>query len=300
MKNLVLQLASGDELSVRHFSILESISSAFTVDLIARGRDDVDLRGAAGHPASFQLDTDHGSRIWTGVCASISQTRVEPEGLSTYSLRLAPALWMLTHRRNHRVFQHLSVPEIAKKLLHEWKIEPSLKLQGKHPLLEHRVQYGETDYDFLRRLLVEAGISFYFDTDAHGTTRLVLSDAPQSNAPHREAPVPFHRDTSTAAGADHVTDVLLTHKAHATHATNRDFDFRRPHYAPTGDHAGDGPLGLLEDYRFLPGHSSVEQDGGGAGTPHADALGRYRHQDKESKALARVLPRPRARQGTLA
>ncbi len=198
MRNLVLQLASGDELSVRHFSILESISSAFTIDLIARGRDDVDLRGAAGHHASFQLNTDHGSRIWTGVCASISQTRVEPEGLSTYSLRLAPALWMLTHRRNHRVFQHLSVPQIAKKLLHDWKIEPALKMQSKLSLLEHRVQYGETDYDFLRRLLVEAGISFYFDTDDHGKTRLVLSDAPQSNPPHREAPVPFHRDTSNA------------------------------------------------------------------------------------------------------
>ena len=286
MRNVALHLASGDELSVRHFSVLESISSSFTIDLMARGRDDVDLHAAAGHHASFQLNTDHGARIWTGVCASIAQTRIEAEGHAAYSLRLAPALWLLTHRRGHRVFQHLSAPDIAKKLLLEWKIEPTLKIHGRHPRLEHRVQYGETDYDFLRRVLVEAGISFYFEADDQGKTRLVLSDTPQSNAPRSETAIPYHRDTSTTAGIHHVTDVSLSARVHATHATFRDFDFRRPHYAPTGDHAGEGPLGLLEDYHFKPGHSSVEQADGGAGTPHADAHGHYRNQDKESKAQA--------------
>ena len=104
MSNVALPLASGDELSVRHFSILEALSSAFHIDLIARGRDDVDLRAAAGHKASFTLRTNRGSRIWTGICASITQTHVEPDGLSTYSLRLAPRLWLLTHRRGPPFF----------------------------------------------------------------------------------------------------------------------------------------------------------------------------------------------------
>jgi type VI secretion system secreted protein VgrG len=284
MRNVALHLASGDDLSVRHFAIVEALSSSFHIDLIARGRDDVDLHASVGHHASLRLATNRGSRIWTGVCANITQTHVEPDGLSTYSLRLAPKLWLLTHRRNHRVFQHLTAPEIAKKLLHDWKIEPKLKIRGRHPKLELRIQYGETDYDFLRRILVEAGITFYFDTK-EDKTRLVISDAPQSNEPHREKAIPFHRDGS-GDHDDHISDVSLSAKVHPTHATYRDFDFRRPHYAATADHAGEGPLGMLEQYYYAPGHSNVEHDEDGPGTPHADAHGRYRNQDKESKARA--------------
>jgi type VI secretion system secreted protein VgrG len=286
MKNVTLHLASGDELSVRQFAVFEAISSSFHIDLIALGREDFDLHGAAGHKASFRLATNHGSRLWTGICATITQTNVEPDGLSSYSLRLAPDLWLLTHRRNHRVFQHLSAPEIAKKLLHDWHIEPVLQLSERHPKLELRVQYGESDYDFLRRLLAEAGISFYFGTD-DDKTRLILSDAPQTNEPQHEKPIPYHRESGgQGAHAAHVTDVSLMARVHAKHSTFRDHDFRRPHYAPTGDHAGEGPLGLLEHYHYAPGHSSVEHADGGAGTPHADAHGHYRHQDRESKARA--------------
>ena len=286
MKNVALHLASGDELSVRQFSVFEAISSSFHIDLIAHGREDVDLHGAAGHHASFRLATNHGSRLWTGICATITQTHAEADGHASYSLRLAPTLWLLTHRHNYRVFQHLSAPEIAKKLLHDWNIEPVLHLHGHHPRLQLRVQYGESDYDFLRRLLAEAGISFYFGTD-DDKTRLVLSDAPQANEPHHEKPIPYHRESGGSTGhTAHVSDVSLMARVHATHSTFRDHDFRRPHYAPTGDHAGEGPLGLLEHYHYAPGHSNVEHAEGGGSTPHADAHGHYRHQDKESKARA--------------
>ena len=81
-----------------------------------------------------------------------------------------PALWLLTHRVNHRIFQHLSVP-IVEKLLAEWHIEPTKRLTGSYPKLEYRVQYGESDYDFVRRQLVEAGISFYLGESDGGETR---------------------------------------------------------------------------------------------------------------------------------
>lgn len=286
MKNVALHLASGDDLSVRQFSVFEAISSSFHIDIIALGREDVDLHGAAGHHASFKLATNHGSRLWTGICATITQTHPEPDGLSSYSLRLAPTLWLLTHRRNHRVFQHLSAPEIAKKLLHDWKITPVLHLHERYPRLALRVQYGESDYDFLRRLLAEAGISFYFGTD-DDKTRLILSDCPQTNEPHHEKPIAYHRESGAqGAHAAHVTDVSLMARVHAKNVTFRDHDFRKPHYAPAGDHAGEGVLGLLEHYHYAPGHSHVEHAEGGAGTPHADAHGHYRHQDKESKARA--------------
>ena len=285
MRNIVLTFPSGDELDVRYFSVLEAMSACFHVDVIARGREDIDLHAVSGHPAALTLHTGAGSRTWGGVCARIAQTQVEPEGLSTYTLRLVPALWLLTQRRNHRVFQHLSAPQMAQKILAEWQIEPILHVDAKaHPRLEYRVQYGESDYDFLRRQLVEAGISFYFVEDDRGETRLVLSDAPQSNKPRTPA-IPFLREASGAEKHDHLTGVAFSVDVHPGRSTLRDFDFRRPSYALGGTHALDKSPTLLEEYVYQPGHSHVEsaaQDG----APHGDHDGSYRHSDKHSQGHA--------------
>src|SRR5204862_379882 len=79
--------------------------------------------------------------------------------------------------------------------LGEWKITPELRIQaGRYPKLEYRVQYQESDYAFISRLLEEAGITFFFTHDGGGKTpeaqtRLVLSDDAQNAA--SIATVPF-------------------------------------------------------------------------------------------------------------
>ncbi len=118
-------------------------------------------------------------RMWHGVVTSAEHMDVEPNGLSRYRVILEPQLWLLTQRRRSRIFQALSAPEIAKQVLSEWNIEPETFLDDKaFPKLESRVQYDESDFDFLARLLQEAGISFSFEQALAGDTRLVLADAP--------------------------------------------------------------------------------------------------------------------------
>jgi type VI secretion system secreted protein VgrG len=286
MRNVELNLASGDQLDVRTFNILETLSAAFRIDIVARATDDaLDFAAIIGKPASFRVANEHGARSFTGVVADIAQTHVEPEGLSTYSLQLAPTLWLLTKRTGHRIFQHLSVPEIAKKLLGEWHIEPVVKLTHAYPKLPMRTQYGESDYDFLRRLLAEAGITFFFQTPDGEETKLVLSDAPQSGQPQREVPIPFQRDVSLSQGQPFVTDVNISQKVVPTKTSFRDYDFRRPRYALEGTHAAEeAPHPLLEDYHFAPGHALGEAQG--SGEPVGDGEGAYRHNDEEAAARA--------------
>ncbi len=116
---------------------------------------------------------------------------VDPGGAGTYSIVVAPELWLLGHRIDHRVFRDMSIPDIAKKLLGEWGITPTMKLLGAFPKLPQRAQYGESDYDFLRRLLVEAGIAFHFDPRAEKSP-LVLTDAP--DAAEARTTVPYVDD----------------------------------------------------------------------------------------------------------
>jgi type VI secretion system secreted protein VgrG len=77
------------------------------------------------------------------------QVQAEPTGLSTYYLRIVPTLWLSTQRRNHRIYQHISIPDIIDKLLGEWSIKPVWQIdRGSYPKLEYKVQYGESDYSF--------------------------------------------------------------------------------------------------------------------------------------------------------
>ena len=100
MRSVELTVDSGDDLDVRSFHVIEAMSAAFHVEALARMRDDaIELEKLVGKPASFSLRGELGARTWTGVCAHIAQTAVEPRGLSTYALRIVPTLWLLTHRR---------------------------------------------------------------------------------------------------------------------------------------------------------------------------------------------------------
>ena len=133
--NLDLRLATGERLDVREFTIVEELSQPFDVRLIAMSPNpEIDFDGAIGQAARFELrrsTLDGGApRAWGGVCASMALEKVEEEGLSTYSVRLVPQLWLLSQRRNYRVFQDLSELDVVLEVLGSWGIQPTLELQA--------------------------------------------------------------------------------------------------------------------------------------------------------------------------
>jgi type VI secretion system secreted protein VgrG len=169
MPVLDLWFSSGEStLSVRQFTTVERMFDQFEVEILALSpNDDIEFETLVGKPAALYIASgtaylSKDGRRFAGICSHLEQLRPETKGLSTYKLRIVPSLWQLTQRRNHRTFQHLSVPEIIDELLGQWRIPHQWRVdRARHPKLELRVQYGETDFDFLRRMLEEAGISFY-------------------------------------------------------------------------------------------------------------------------------------------
>src|SRR5690348_7684791 len=121
MSILELRFDCGEtSLSVRRFSVHEAVSTPFTVSVWARSESPtVDIGAIIGQPAGLQLVTGYlnvaggGSRVWSGICSYMEQTHAEHRGnkvQSTYHLRIVPHLWLLEHRRNNRIFQHLAIP----------------------------------------------------------------------------------------------------------------------------------------------------------------------------------------------
>jgi type VI secretion system secreted protein VgrG len=287
--NLRVRVDSGEPLDVRSFVIEERMSSLFTIRLgVVSASTDLDFDAIVGHEASFSMTRPRrhdASRTWTGICCDLQQLTAEDRGLSTYELTLVPSMWLLTQRRNHRMFQHRSELAIALAILGEWGITPEVAVVDAPRPREYRVQYGETDFAFLSRMLEEAGISFFFRVGDEGAT-LVLSDAP--HAAEARSPAIAYRDRPTQADQDHVTKVRLGQQVRPGRYTVRDHDARLPANYPLAATAavpGDGVEGRLEAHDYAPGAFLF----GGAtegGTPCADDRGTSRSDEKEGARLA--------------
>jgi type VI secretion system secreted protein VgrG len=285
VENIELSLTSKETtFSVRTYRVEHALSTPFDIRIEATCKhEDVDLDAIVGLGASLRVhggETTTG-RTWTGVCAHAEQVEVEPDGLSTYQMHIVPTLWRTTHRKNSRIFQHLSLPDIAVSVLKEWKIEVDLQLdRGLFPRFEYRVQYGETDFVFLTRILEEAGISYTFrDPEGEGgETKLVLVAEPHTCAERAGGPLPFVNRKDFTPRGDHCSHVKIAHRVRTGHVTVRDFDFQaRPDLALYSQAKHTETLDAkLEVYEYLPGSACIEASEGASA----------RVDEREAKAFA--------------
>ena len=251
------------------------MSGLFEASVVAVSPDDdLDLDALLGSGAALRLgSSDEGAtfRAWTGVVSYAEQIEVEPSGGAAYYLRIVPMLWRTSRRRNNRIFQHLSLPQIAASVLSEWAIEPTMELDlSSFARLEYRVQYAETDLAFVSRTLEEAGIAYCFrdpDPSKEGSeTALVLSTDAQRADPREAGPLLFSPGKDIAHPASSIWDVRFVENVRPGRITLRDYDFRsRPDFQLIAEARSQVPVeDRFEHYEYVPGAFLVEPDGGRA------------------------------------
>jgi len=286
MSTLELTVSSGDVLRVHHFTVRESISDLFEVTLLCHiDKPDIDLEGIVAQPAKFKIVAGYqyakalGARTWTGVVRFAEQSHAQAKihGLSTYFIHLVPDLYKLTQRSNHRIFQHLSIPDIVKQIFGEWAIKAAWEIDpGACPPLEFKVQYGESDFSFICRLLEEAGITFFYRDMGGADLMLTLSDRLHTGAPRK--PLSFVDNPNEAAQKEFLSQLRLAHEVRPGAHVLRDYDFRNPAFKLLGEAPeAPAPENKYEQYRYMPGAFLVEGSKGGGGTPVADDKGKARH-----------------------
>lgn len=158
---------------VRRVRVREVMSTPFEVSITARSLSpDIDLDAASWALASFSLLSGWslvrggGERAWTGLVQRIEQIAVEPLGLSTYEIGIVPRLSLLTQNRDYRVFQRQTVPAIAMRLFEDWLVDHEWRLDPEaFPVLEYRVQYGESDFAFLAAAAARSSCSQFVEPD---------------------------------------------------------------------------------------------------------------------------------------
>ncbi|MGW8466270.1 type VI secretion system tip protein TssI/VgrG [Pseudomonas sp. CLCA07] len=145
------------------------------------------LTSAVATHVTTTLHNDAQTRPIDALVAEISQLPADATA-ERYQLMLRPWLWWLTLASNNRVFQNLATSDIVTTIFKAHGFTDFLlKLTGSYTPREYCVQYGETDFAFVSRLLEEDGI-FWFYTHEDGKHTLVLGDSNDAFPPIPNGP----------------------------------------------------------------------------------------------------------------
>ena len=169
-----------DDLLLTKFDGAEAISElySFTLELMAPLDQPIEFADVLGQAAIVAIDVSGGEpRHFHGIVSRFSQGSRD-DTFITYHAELVPQLWLLTKRHQSRIFQHISVPDILKKVFDGFEV--SYQLQGTFQPRDYCVQYRESDFDFASRLMQEEGIFFYFRHTADGC-EMVVANTPQAH-----------------------------------------------------------------------------------------------------------------------
>jgi type VI secretion system secreted protein VgrG len=170
-----------DVLLLEAFTGREAVSQLFhfELDLLAPSTKAIAFDSLLGQSVTLCVEPWAGKpRFINGIVNRLTEGAqlCGSQGDSTfirYHAELVPKLWLLTCRRQSRIFQQLTVPDILKKVLAG--VDVSWQIQGSFEPRDYCVQYAETDLDFASRLMEEEGICYYFKHQ-DGSHTLVVSD----------------------------------------------------------------------------------------------------------------------------
>ncbi len=154
----------------------EQLSCLFTfeLELAAELGTRIPFDRILGQSVSLELrHTGESHRFFNGIVVAFG-TCGRTLTFARYHATLAPKLWLLTKTRRSRVFQNLSTPDILRRVLEGYDV--SFKLSVKYLKRTYCVQYQESDFAFISRLMEEDGITYRFLHTDSGHT-MVLSDA---------------------------------------------------------------------------------------------------------------------------
>ena len=105
----------------------------------------------------------------------------EEDNLQCCRLTLRPWLQLLDLRDNCRIFQNQTSKDIIAAILGEHGVSGNCKfrISGQIPTRVYCVQFNETDFAFINRLLQEDGLHWYFDHSSDNHT-MVIGDSNQA------------------------------------------------------------------------------------------------------------------------
>ncbi|MDM4017083.1 type VI secretion system Vgr family protein [Roseiconus lacunae] len=219
-----------DVLLLTSFSGSEEMGRLFNyqLELIS---DDPSIRpeDIVGTPVGWSIELpDQSRRYWHGYVNSLSRGDIDFEDRRNYRVNVVPWLWFLTQTSDCKIFQEKKVPDIIDDVLGEYSFadfEP--KFQQDHKDWEYCVQYRETDFNFLSRLMEQEGM-FYFFEHSDGAHKMIITDHKTAYYNLPENTVDYPDDVGSRAIEDHFTSWERKYQFIPGKYAQTDYNFKTP------------------------------------------------------------------------
>ncbi len=205
----------------------EAISRLFRFELDLLAEPHTELTKLIGQPVTVTMRIGtREKRFFHGLISRFTQG-ARGERFTHCRAEMVPQLWTLTKKIRSRIFQHLTVPDILDQVLNGLKVRQDLTATYKER--DYCVQYRESDFAFVSRLMEEEGIYYYFE-HVDGAHTLVISDnVRQYPAIEGQSTFLFARFEAEATLADpRVTAWEKTQEIRSGACTLRDHCFELP------------------------------------------------------------------------
>ena len=191
--NFVSDASGGDQFTVVSFSGNEAISTLYQYELEIKAplSAGIDLDDLLDSRARFVTEADGHEYPVYGVLSSIDELRTV-QGYVYYQALLVPRLWWLSIYKTNEIYceQDQTVDDIIETVLENAGLisgtDFDLSELDDRDFLKrnYRCQFGESDFDFISRLMENEGIFYHFDHSGDIEKIIFINDLNYMDLPH--------------------------------------------------------------------------------------------------------------------
>jgi len=223
-----------DVLLFRSMRARESLGRLFEYSVTALStRNDIDPNALLGKNVTIKLELPGGgTRFFDGIVARFALAGSQGR-LVRYEMVLRPWLWFLTRTAHCRIFQSKTVKDIISEVCDPGEypdVAIEFNLIEPYRTWEYCVQYRETDFNFVSRLMEQEGM-YYFFRHVEGRHTMVVVDAPTAHAPRpKYENIPFVLDNRSATtDRERIADWYFSKEVQPGSYVIDDYDFKKPY-----------------------------------------------------------------------
>ncbi|KJY83417.1 type IV secretion protein Rhs [Vibrio galatheae] len=250
----------GVEHKVSEFSVTQALSDLFSISATLVSSS-FDAKSQLGQLLTInRYSNNSGSATLTRSFNGVI-TRIENLGMDSnlqyvlYRVTLSPWLGLLKHSHAFRVYQNQSTKDIVSDIFDNAGFKGCYKI-AKMPTTkrEYCLQYNESDFDFVIRLLAEEGVHYFFTHtekehtlvlqdaqspfDKASTSKFDMAETPSGSLPLLASWAPdlaFHGASIELTAYDYTQSKLVTSKAQkSSHSIANNTKLTQVHYPPLG------------------------------------------------------------------
>jgi len=218
-----------DVLLFHTMSVQEELGTLPQYDItVLSDKRDVNPSDLLGLNVTVKLEVaDAAPRYWDGYVVRFALAGKQGR-YYRYVLSARPWLWFLTRQSDCRIFQAKKVPDILKDVFSKYT-SATFTLSGSYRTRDYCVQYRETDFNFVSRLMEEEGIYYYFKHSA-GKHEMVVTDSLGGHAASAWCPkLPYiDPDRPTREERDQVNAWTFTREIQPGAYALEDYNFETP------------------------------------------------------------------------